>query len=254
MILLNRLITVVLPLTVLGSFVFAARVPERQMTIIVFEMAIVLLCMFSLTNLRLREATSWLFSGMILLFVGSSFFFFLFLDFSWMRTVFMIVTTALAWLATELIFRFLYMRSRYQPHALEHLIGYLHILVTFYMTSGLIALTYFSAISQHVILVIFTGVMFLLLVIHSQMIHVPKRKTWLFVIVALWLLVGWFWVMHYLPVSNHVIGLSVAVVFYVFVNLSQKSFHASLDKAAVKRYLIIGATVLLIAFLSAEWI
>ncbi len=254
MILFNRIVTILLPLTVFGSFFFAMRIPERQMTIIVFEMAITFLSMLSLTNIRFREATTWLFSGMMLLFVGSSFFFFLFLDFAWMRYVLLVVTVALVWLAAELFFRYLYMRSKYQPHALEHLIGYLHILVTFYVTSGLIALTYFTAISQHLLLIIFGGVMFVLLLIHSQMIHVPKKKLWLFLIVALWLLVEWFWVMHYLPVSNNVVGLSVAVVFYVFVNLSQKSFHASLEKSAVKRYLIIGMVVLLIAFLSAEWI
>ncbi|MFA4941708.1 MAG: hypothetical protein WC582_03930 [Patescibacteria group bacterium] len=82
---------------------------------------------------------------------------------------------------------------------------------------------------------------------------IERETAWIYVLASLVILLEIGWAISFLPLSYNVLGLALAICYYVLMGLTVPSINNSLTGKTVKIYLIFGITSILLIFLTARW-
>lgn len=165
--------------------------------------------------------------------------------------------------ALNLIFLYLYLRHTYyyllnplayEVFSLENISAYVNWLVFFLLASTFYGLQSYLNLPVSGLVLIMMGATALLV---YQIIWVNKieLKAGLpYILISCLILVELFWSISFLPFNYNIAGLSLAICYYVIVELVKNHLFLKLDAAKVKLYLILGLVSLFLILLTARWV
>jgi len=144
--------------------------------------------------------------------------------------------------------------TKYTPLSLEssssyfNIISFLFLSISFY---GLMNLLNLRIWYLAILLIVAT---FILTYQFFWINKINERQNFLISVLMSIILVEFFWSISFLPVSHFISGLSLAIIFYVLINILLLHFLDKSDKKTVTRYLAVGLICIFIILLSARWL
>jgi len=129
----------------------------------------------------------------------------------------------------------------YPPFSLENISAYGNFIAVYFLSSALFGLQSFLNIAVW-------NLMLLMLVVIAlacyQMIWangIEKRSGYYYTLVACLVLVELAWSVSFLPLSFYILGLIMAIYYYILMGIMRFYLLKKLDKKIVKLYLLFGA-------------
>ena len=151
------------------------------------------------------------------------------------------------------IYNFLILPKNYKSGSLENISSYGNFLAFYFIASAMYGMQVFLNIDIWLLLLI--ALVFIGLIIY-QMLWVNRidpRQGVLYLIIICLILAELAWSASFLTLSYYVLGLLLAVCYYVLIGLSRFHLLNRLTKATVKAYLIFGFSSILAVLLTANW-
>lgn len=161
----------------------------------------------------------------------------------------------------NLVFIYFYFRSLYYilktdkqiQHSLDNLSAYGNFLIFYFIASSIYGLQSFLNFPVW-ILMIFLLLAIALIVYQVTWVNKVVFSIALFYILIISLvLVELAWSISFLPLSFHILGLIMAVFYYMLIGLVRFYLREKLDKNTIKLYLIFGFSSILLVLLTAIW-
>lgn len=163
--------------------------------------------------------------------------------------------------AVNLFFIFYFLKNVYyylsepQKHTeqIQNFSSYGNFLVIFFASSSMFGLHSFLNISVWPLLAIFVGMIFM--VLYEVMItnEIPLNKGWIYIFIFSLLLTEIAVGVYFLPLNYNILGLIVAICYYILIGLLKFHLRQKLNKQIAKIYLLFGFAGILIILLSAQW-
>lgn len=193
------------------------------------------------------------FTSVPLVLLGSGMFFYLFLDDLLLHRVVSIGVAFLVWFYYDNVYTFLHRVQSYQPFALQNIANYILLVSSFFFAAGLFGIRVFLQTPLALLVAVFAVGTALMITIQYWTYKVPVRTSLLYSAGVVLMLVELFLVIYYLPTGYEVNGALVAVFFYVLSNLTRLHLIGALKPSGVRRYMIIGASMVVLVLLTAQW-
>ncbi|MFH0927995.1 MAG: hypothetical protein V1821_00820 [bacterium] len=151
------------------------------------------------------------------------------------------------------LFFFLYVPSRYEPHALERMSRYLVLFTIFGWSSGLFSLRIFLSLPVWLLALIFLVIIWLLLTQVFWISKLTTRKILTLSTLSAIILTELFIALIYLPASFYVNGAILTVVAYWLLDLLTLPASATPKTKQARQAGFVAALLVLIVILSAPW-
>lgn len=132
--------------------------------------------------------------------------------------------------------------------------SYLSFLVIFLTAADLYGLQSLLSLTVWPMLLIFVAIVLGVSYVNLDLENFDKKVIWQFSIISTLLLAEMALVFIFLPLSYNVSALSVAIVYYLYVNLTRLYLLKALTSKKIKLYLIISCVGLAILLLTARWL
>jgi len=187
-------------------------------------------------------------------FIFSVYLFLLIIESSFWRHFIIIAANLLLILILQNLFDRFYRASDYPVHSFESISGNINSLSLFLLIVSFGALITFldMAVWQLALLLLFSVT--LLTYQTMWLAGLAIRCFWLYLIIINLIVLEIFWVWQFLPNTFYVKALTVTIVYYLAVNLSRNQLLGLLNKKMLQRYLTVGAAVLILVLLTAQWL
>lgn len=228
--------------------------PEWIVWVGVVVFCIIVLSVWSLTSESGLRHTFWQFVWTPLVFIGSGFFFYLFIDDPLVRWLFIGGLLTVYMLILKNIFSFIHHAEQYQPYALENIYGYVNMLSLFLFTASaygasvLLGWTFWP-------LALATGVLASFLYMRTLWSHkIPWEHGKLFIMVLGIVTAELAYIVSLLPTAFVMNALLLVSVYYVLMNTTKDYLKATLNPRSVRTYVLISAATVVIALLTTKWI
>lgn len=153
----------------------------------------------------------------------------------------------------ENIFLFYYDRIYYEPDSLENSSLFLNILCFFLLALNLNSLSIFLNLPLWLSSIILVALMFVLL---KQLFWVLKVKNfyyYIYLFIAVVIILEFFWVMSFLPANFYVFSIILTVIYYFILGIFKEKLLNKLDRKLLLRYLAISVILIFIALFTASW-
>ena len=207
-----------------------------------------------LLRFDVRRLSFWMFWGLPMVYLGSSIFFFLFLESFWAKVILAIACVVGLWLFTENLFAFYHLPATYQAYSLEYLSMVISIGTIYLFSSGAYASQLFLHLPVWIpALVIFLIGLLLCLSIFwvSKIAMVTGVK---YAVIGALILSELYVVFAMLPTGFYVNAAALCVCLYMYLGIARAHILDKLSKVVARRYILTGIVFLLLLFLSARWI
>ncbi|MFW5888667.1 MAG: hypothetical protein ACOCVY_03050 [Patescibacteria group bacterium] len=161
----------------------------------------------------------------------------------------------------NLLFTFYYLRNVYfyliepgkNTEQIQNFSSYGNFLVIFFISSSLFGFQAFLNISMWLLLFLFAVTVFSVLyeVMVTNEINLNKGGIYIFIfgLIFIEIVIG----LYFLPLNHNILGLIMAICYYVLIGLLKFHLKQKLNKQAVKTYLIFGSVGILLILLTAHW-
>ena len=152
-----------------------------------------------------------------------------------------------------IIYYFLINTKEYQDNSLENISSYGNFLSYYFIASSAYGLQAFLNISTWVLVF---SLMIANLLITYQVIWANKiniKKGLFYILLICLVLVELAWSVSFLTLSYYVLGLILAVCYYILIGLVRFYLLNSLTKKLIKMYLIFGFSSILVVLFTARW-
>ena len=152
------------------------------------------------------------------------------------------------------LYNFLFQIAHYIPLALEGYSSYLNIISFLFLSISVYGLINFLNIKLYYLALVIVLAAFVLSYQFFWINKIDEQHNLFASVLMSILTVEFFWSMSFFPISHFVVGLSLAITYYIIINLTLLHFLEKLDKRLVKIYIAIGVFCLLAILLSAKWL
>lgn len=256
MILLHRLTPFALSLTLLAGFGLLILRPSAMAWSVTLLFIVAPLLLGRLLLFEVRRPAFWVFLGVPVFCVAAAFLFFLFLESATAKWVLAATVTLVNGLYAENLFTFYHMPSAYQAYALEYLSLVMSVIASFFFVSGGYAanmfLREFAPIWMSAI-VVFLATLFLTIAMFwvSKVGFETGRR---YAVASAVLMTELYVVIAFLPTSFMTNAAAFTVLFYCYLGLMRAHVLEHLSRPVVVRYAWSGLALLLVVFVTAQWL
>jgi hypothetical protein len=160
------------------------------------------------------------------------------------------------------IFIYFYLRNIYyfftnftvgKSDLFKNLSSLTNFLVMFFSGAAIYGLQAFLNLPVWLLMIFLMFISFLVVYQKFWVNKINKETAWIYIPASLVILLEIGWAISFLPLSYNVLGLALAICYYVLMGLTIPSLNNSLTKKTVKIYLIFGIASILLIFLTARW-
>lgn len=164
---------------------------------------------------------------------------------------------------TDIIFLYFYLRcvyyyliypQAYELFSIENISSYGDWLTFFLLTATVYGLQSFLDLP---IWLLEIAMLFVIILIVYQTIWVNKidfKKGLPYLLICCLILIELSWSISFLPFNYNILGLILAICYYILIGLVKNHLLDKLDKKAIKTYLTIGLTCLFLILFTAQWL
>lgn len=256
MILLHRLTPFLLAASIAAGF-GALILPAPRLTWAVILLFVVTpLLLARLLLFEVRRPAFWVFLLVPLFLVASAFFFTLFLEGTRdqiMVAAFVVLPVALY---AENLFTFYHLPRAYQAYSLEYLTLVITILGGFFYASG--------AYAAHIFLPDFVPLWLPVITTFVVVLSLTLAVFWVskigfetgrrYALAGAVMLTECFFLIALLPTSFVTNAAAFTALFYGYLGLTRAHVLEKLNAELVRRYVVVGSVLLLLIFLTAQWL
>jgi hypothetical protein len=172
---------------------------------------------------------------------------------SWLVQILLIGVTVWLYYYLRMLYVYLIHFNLRQKEGLKNFSTYGNFLSFYFIISSLYGIRAFLDYDVWPLMLIFL-VATLLIIYQLFWINGVKWREGSFYILLLTLvLTELAWATTFLTLSFYILGLIIAIAYYILTGLTRFYLQGELDKKIVKSYLIFGLTSILIVLLSARW-
>ncbi|MFH0892680.1 MAG: hypothetical protein V1867_07975 [Candidatus Falkowbacteria bacterium] len=167
---------------------------------------------------------------------------------------FFLLNAGFLYLYLRSIYHYLYNEKAQEKYSLKNLSAYGNFLAFYFLASSVYGLQSFLNLPVWllmVVLVVFSGMM-VYQVIWSHRIN--RQIGIFYILVFCLIIIELAWSVSFLTLSYYVLGLIVAICYYVLIGLVKAYLLGNLRAKTVKWYLIFGFLALILVLLTARWI
>lgn len=161
------------------------------------------------------------------------------------------------------IFIYLYFRSIYgiinssekdDRYALENLSSYGNFLAVYFLGASVYGLQSFLSVPLFYLMMILA--VFITLVAYQVLWanKISNKESVVFLFVISIAIMELAWSISYLTLSYYVLGLVLAIFYYVMIGIVRFHLRGNLDSKIIKMYIIFGSLSMLTVLLSATWL
>jgi hypothetical protein len=209
--------------------------------------------LFVLFGANIFEPLFYAFSAIPLMLLGASTFLYLLLDSLLIQRLVSVGVAFLIWYFLDTVSAYLHRVESYQPFALQNITNYFLLLQMFFLGCGLAGLRVFLGTDLLLLVAVGCGSAILSSFIGYWIARIPGR-----IGISMACVVGLLWTevllaVLYLPTGYAVNGAIAAIGFYFQYNFIRLHLLEQLRPASVRRYVLIGGTMLLLIVLTAQW-
>ena len=253
MFLINRFLPFGSALLIVILFEIWAARPTASIFLAAAGLVVVVGTVWLLTGVQFFQKASWNFLIPPLLFLIGAVSFFLFIDYVIVRHLFIASIGVGYFLMFHNTFVFFRETKSYQPHALENIYSYIDTVSLFLLCASGYGLKLFMGWPMWpfiLLMLLATGVLFR----HTLWAHkIDWRKSRLFVLIMSLLLAESSYVVSFLPTSYLFNSLMVIFIYYLLMQLVSDHLLNELNSRTIKKYVLISASAIVVALLTARW-
>jgi hypothetical protein len=264
MYLINRSISILIPLLIfIGLEIILAR-PNWLWWIIPFLLFLPFLALWQLMNQKITKEF-WQFSLAPFLFLLSGLLFFILLTpkNDWLKHLLILIITGFLAIILESVFNFLHRQEKYPLFAIENIYSYLDLITFFFFLASFYYLIVFSNFPLWLLL-LFTIIIVGFLsyqVFWANKILTPELKSrgypngtaYLFILVISLILGELFWIINFWPTGFYFNALLLSLFYYIIIGISRYHLLGQLNKKVVRKYLVIGGICLVVILVTVRW-
>lgn len=160
-----------------------------------------------------------------------------------------------------LLFIFYYLRNVYfyfknpikSGVIIQNFSSYGNFLVVFFIAATIFGLHSLLNISIWLLILIFAAITLLILYEVMMTNEIPLSKGGIFIFILGLILLQITGSFYFLPLSYNILGLAVAICYYVLIGVLKLHLKGTLNKGAIKIYLTFGLGGLFLILLTAPW-
>lgn len=168
--------------------------------------------------------------------------------------IFFILNTVFIYLYYRSIYLLMFDRKNYPNNSLENFSAFGNFIAFYFTCSTIYGFQSFLDIEIWILMIILT--LFIILIV-CQVMYTNKiqvRKWAIFVPVLCLVLIELAWSFSFLTLSHYILGLILAIYYYILIGLTRFYLLAKLDKRIIKLYVYFGMLSMLIVLFTARWI
>lgn len=161
------------------------------------------------------------------------------------------------------VFLYLYWRNlyyylidteNYRSQSLENLAAYGNFVSIYFLASFIYGLQVFINADTWLLMILLLGFVFLSAYQVLWSNGVLSHQAWPYILIVCVLMLETAWALSFMTLSYYILGLVVAVVFYMAMGLIRFYLRGSLSPKAIRLYLISGFVSILVVLFTANWI
>ncbi|PIR93216.1 hypothetical protein COT99_02020 [Candidatus Falkowbacteria bacterium CG10_big_fil_rev_8_21_14_0_10_43_10] len=251
---LNRFIPIFLSLiffTGWETIVFNPRYFFAALAIIV---AALLFLAVKINKLRVKDRDFWLLLTPCLFLVSLTTVFLLFLNYNWTKHLLIILTAAACYYFLNYLYNLINRITNYRPLSLESASSFFNVVSYLFLGVSVYGLINLLNLSLWILALAVIAVTFILTYQFFWINKIDENSILSASILVSIIMIEFFWALSIFPVSHFISGLSLAIIYYVIINLSLLHFIEKLNRKAVRLYLAVGLICIFIILLSAQWL
>ncbi|MFH1823053.1 MAG: hypothetical protein ABH830_05130 [Patescibacteria group bacterium] len=151
------------------------------------------------------------------------------------------------------IYAFLVKPDTYKPRTLENISSYGNFLVIFFSFATIYGLQ--SFLNSPVWLLMLISIFFISLVVYNVIWanKIDYKIGLIFILICTLILVEIGWSLSFLPLNYNVLGLIIAICYYMLIGLVRFYLNNNLVKNILKVYLSLGIITIIIILFTASW-
>lgn len=164
------------------------------------------------------------------------------------------ISTAILYFYFRFSYYFLLRPMAYKVSSIENLSSYANFLSFYFIAASLYGFQAFLKMSSWPLLLGLAAACILMVyqLFWASKISLKASATYLFVISACLLELAW--ALSFWPLNYHVVGLSLAIGYYILANLARFSLLGQIDSQRIKYNLWFAGTSLMFLWLTARWL
>lgn len=252
----NRLLPLLAPLTALaGLEIFLINHQLLYGVVAVVNLAMIL-TVWRMTNSSSVNKEWWNFSIMPVVFYSSVVMYttLLRLEDTFLIQSLYLISTVIIYFYFRFSYYYLLRPVAYKVSSVENLSSYANFLSFYFITASLYGFQAFLKMSSWVLLLCLATACILMIyqLFWASKISFKAGATYLFIISACLLELAW--ALSFWPLNYHVVGLSLAIGYYILANLARLALLGQIDKRKIKYNLWFAGISLALLWLTARWL
>ncbi len=154
----------------------------------------------------------------------------------------------------RLLYFYLINPSKYQKYSLAFLSSYANFLSVYLLASAIFGLQSFLNIPIWFLMLLM--LLFIIVVVYELMWinSILGPKSYFYIALVCLTIFQLSWAISFLTLSYYILGLLIAIAYYVLIGLVRFHLLKIINKKIIKTYLTLGFVSLLIVLLTAHWI
>jgi len=205
-----------------------------------------------------RSLSGWkdffVFYSLGLLLVLSSILFLLILENTYLRYILIILVSGAITFYLQLIFGYLYSSHKYQPFSLNRFFEYSSLLIIFFTSVGLLALNIFLYFSFWLTGLILAVLAVILILQNLEINKLDLKKYYYFPFILFIIIFELSALLTWLPINYYLKGFLIAILYFLFLNLMNRSLKNNWNKKAIFWMIIIVTVVVVILMFTTRWL
>ena len=250
----NRLLPIIAPLFVLVNEEIFFYFPKMIYVIAVLNTLIYFFVIRQFIRASKRKE-NWLnFLILPVLFLIGSMFFSSMVSSKWLVQLLFILNAGFAYLYFRTVYRFLIDIKEYQADGLENISSYGNFLSFYFIASAIYGLQVFLNINIWILMI---ALLLAILVIIYQVFwanRIDVNARFFYMLIIGLILVEMAWAASFMTLSFYILGLVLAVCYYMIIGLTRFYLLNTLSRSIIKSYLIFGFSSILLVLLTSNWI
>ncbi len=154
----------------------------------------------------------------------------------------------------KFIYYYLINHSKYSERSLEYFSSYANFLSVYLISSAVFGFQAFLNIPIWTLMILI--LFFLIMIVYEVMWinNISKPQAYFYMALVCLAVFELAWAISFLTLSFYILGLLIAIVYYVLIGLVRFYLLEIINKKIIKTYLLLGSVSILIVLLTSNWI
>ncbi len=242
-----------LPLLIISNIVISAWWYQRPQDMLWLSIALVVINVFSAWWLGRSRKDWWIFSLLPLFLLLSGLSYSLMFGQQFLALGIISISTLGSILYWRLVFLYAFRQGAFRPFSLEKSSNYLSLLTIFFSTASIFGLKIFIDLPLWQLL---SAAVITNLAVITQWLWFEKivwRTHWVYGVLMFLALLEFYIVFSFLPINFHILGFSMAVMWYALSTIVSDQLSGHPSSARARFVLIITLVATLAVLLTARW-